>query len=488
MAFGITTTGYNEKTYDDVLAELETNMRNRFGADVDLNLWSPLGMIIRSTAASMAAVWAESEANLYAAYAKTATGDNLDRIGEDRGVIRTDAVSATGTMTFTGVDATPIPAGTKVQTAGSSPVVFATTEAAAISGSTVDVAVSAVVPGIAGNVAGSTIVLLTVPISGISAVTNAAATTGGADAETDIVYRRRVLAFLDTAGKATETSNGNNVLAVTGVQAVNSSVPSLAQIKFVVDVLTGAAYDTSVSDAIKETMAQGVAASGMNAGAFDADTTIATYNGTFTDGESGEPAAAYLRVTDQAIQAVDVDVFVTYTNQDDNTAEAGIATTIPALSAVGTTVAITLNAGDTGIKDITSVRIDEAGNTGTTGDAFEIIVGSGTYPYMFIRPTQKNIDVTVVLVLTSEAPADILTQVSDSITYYLNNLGVNADVQYSDVLYSVLVDKQTGTPFAGIDTITTLTATDGVTPITAIGESITVGTQEKAVAKTISVT
>ena len=486
--YGITAYGYVPKTYNIILAELEQDTRTLFGDNIDLNLWSPLGMILRVTATSIATIWQDTEAAFYASYSATAEGESLDKIGDDRGVHRNKAVKSYGEVTFAGNDGTLIPAGTSVQTVGVNAIEFITAEGANISGSTALVSITAVEPGAAGNLISSQITVMTRPISGISGVTNASPTIGGADVESDMYYRRRVLTFLEGKGKATRTSNETNILTISGVLACSVTSPDLAQLLVVVDVLGGSSYDAIVSNAIKETIAQGVVASGENAGHFIVDTTIPTYNGTFVDNETCQPSPAYIRVKNQSIQGAAMDVFTTYRNQSGDIVETSIATTIPALSRIGTTIALILNSGDTGVGDVVSVRVDESGNTGTTGDAIEFIIGVGTYPYLFVRPTQKNIDVALTMKFTLLASPDIRNRIGASITNYINTLGINKEVQFGDILQAIYVDGITGLPFIGIDNLLSMSATDGLTTISTVGESIPVGTKDKAVANSVIVT
>ncbi|MDD3927177.1 MAG: baseplate J/gp47 family protein [bacterium] len=138
---------------------------------------------------SLAAVWAQEV--LSRSFAATTFGDYLDLRCEEHGVSRRAAVKATGTVTFTGTAATVIPAGTYVATqadavAGASSIEFVTTEEVTISGAgTGNVLVEAVDGGLIGNVAAGAISLMMAPVPGISAVTNAAALSGGLDEEDD---------------------------------------------------------------------------------------------------------------------------------------------------------------------------------------------------------------------------------------------------------------------------------------------------------------
>lgn len=122
----------------------------------------------------------------------------LNLFGESVGLTRNVATKATGTVTVTGADATVIPVGTKFSTQvvyGQSAVSieFESLVEGTIAGGTVDVTVDAVVAGLSGNVSASQIVRIGSAIVGVAAVTNAAATSGGTNDETDVPYRIRLL-------------------------------------------------------------------------------------------------------------------------------------------------------------------------------------------------------------------------------------------------------------------------------------------------------
>jgi uncharacterized phage protein gp47/JayE len=126
-----------------------------------------------------------------------AWGQYLDWHGDTYGVPRKDASKATGTITFSGTNDTPVPTGTTVATepanADEDAVEFVTTQAGTITAGTLTVSIEAAEAGAAGNVAVGTITQLLTPASGVDSLTNAAATGGGADVETDEEYRARLL-------------------------------------------------------------------------------------------------------------------------------------------------------------------------------------------------------------------------------------------------------------------------------------------------------
>ncbi len=158
---------------------------------------------------------------------RTAEGAQLDLLAQERGLSRKGAAYASGALTFSVSAAlwfaAEIPAGTVCSTAGANPVRYVTAQAAVLPQGSLCVAVpaKAETAGAAGNTqAGTVTALVTVPAA-LTAVTNAAAFTGGEDAEGDEALRSRLLASY------AELSNGTNAawyrqtaLQVPGVDSV----------------------------------------------------------------------------------------------------------------------------------------------------------------------------------------------------------------------------------------------------------------------------
>ena len=120
----------------------------------------------------------------------TATGLDLDRIGDLYAVSRGPATNAIGTVTFNGASGSTIPAGTTVTTQGPNAQIFQTDVDAQIptggATGTVDVPATAYATGPNGNVPAGGIKLFGgTPPTGLTSVTNNAPFTGGANVQQD---------------------------------------------------------------------------------------------------------------------------------------------------------------------------------------------------------------------------------------------------------------------------------------------------------------
>lgn len=122
-------------------------------------------------------------------FAQTTDLEHLVMRAAEHGVAQKKATKATGTITISGTAGAVIPSGLQLATEadadlGIASVYFATTKRVTIPGSgSIDVPIEAVEAGTSGNVSAGSIVILAQSRKDISAVSNAAATTGGTDDE-----------------------------------------------------------------------------------------------------------------------------------------------------------------------------------------------------------------------------------------------------------------------------------------------------------------
>lgn len=193
-----------EQIRDDILAELAAQHTT-----TDENL----GANARTEAYAVATELDELYFQLWRAqrstYIRTASGTALDSRGSDYSLARRAAATAVGTVRFTGTNGTSIPNGTFVSapaTSARDKIQFATpsTGAYTIPGvGFLDVPVTALLAGAGGNLAAGLITQLDNSISGVTSITNPAATTLGTDIEDDDTYRERILAYIAGLSKGT---------------------------------------------------------------------------------------------------------------------------------------------------------------------------------------------------------------------------------------------------------------------------------------------
>ena len=145
--------------------------------------------------------------------AATSTGSDLDSFVADFGMTRLGAQAATGQVIYSRLSASAsapfIPVGATINTADGTQTFAVTADptnaaySATLGGYTMPsmttaltVPVAASVAGSGGNIAANSLTTSTTPITGVDLVTNAAAFTNGADAESDPALRVRFQAFI----------------------------------------------------------------------------------------------------------------------------------------------------------------------------------------------------------------------------------------------------------------------------------------------------
>lgn len=122
-------------------------------------------------------------------------------------------------------------------------------------------AITAVVPGIVGDVAAGTIISLESPISGITSVTNPNATEDGAEEETDVALRIRTKQSIGAGGKATINAIVAEVLGVDNVSSV--TIEENESDTDYTDLLTNSGFD---SDTASWTAGNGAVLSSISGG------------------------------------------------------------------------------------------------------------------------------------------------------------------------------------------------------------------------------
>ena len=191
-----------EEIRDDILAEIAA-----LTGISDHNL----GSKIRTLAYALSLEVDEFYFQLWKAtkgtYIKTATGVALEHRASDYGLHREGKTKALGMIRFTGNPGSRIPLGTLIAapaTSAKDEIVFETTQPGIVPPwGSAELPIQAVVAGSEGNLAAQTITYLKQTISGITQVTNPAATVLGSDEEDDASLRERIIRTLQGLSRGT---------------------------------------------------------------------------------------------------------------------------------------------------------------------------------------------------------------------------------------------------------------------------------------------
>jgi uncharacterized phage protein gp47/JayE len=184
-------------TFQQILTRVQADINGRLpGADALLRR-SVLNVIAYMIAGIAHTLYGALDYWSRQIFPDTAEEENLNRWGRFWSVTRKAATKATGNITATGVNGSPIDSGTQVQR--SDGALFVTTESATIASGTATIPVQASDFGQAGNTAATSKLNFVSPPNGVNAeaVVASGGLTGGADTESNANYLVRILRRID---------------------------------------------------------------------------------------------------------------------------------------------------------------------------------------------------------------------------------------------------------------------------------------------------
>ena len=191
---GLSSTGLTIKTTDEVLDEINTEMRATISAGLNLSSASVLGQINGIMAAKFAELWEVARAVYSAFDPDAATDASLDRLSAVTGTVRQAATKSRVTATVNIDDGFSQAAGALVAHVNGDPARrFVSAETAANSSgvaANVSVAFEAETAGAVECLAGQ-LTVIAEPVTGWNSITNAADATVGLETDTDSQLRVR---------------------------------------------------------------------------------------------------------------------------------------------------------------------------------------------------------------------------------------------------------------------------------------------------------
>lgn len=251
--FGLKPQGFIKKKYADIIDSMETRAKTLYDENVNLSNRSPLGIFLKVVAWFIGQTWEVSEDVYNSAFLNTAEESALDKIGMLIGITRNQATKSTGEVTFIGDDGTVIPSGFIVSTEDG--IEFETTEEVEISGGTATASIIALESGLESNVAASSIIESLELIVGLDSLTNAEATTGGQNQETDAEFRERYKRSTALPGAATVDSI---IAALLQVEDVRSAVVIENDTNSTVDGIPAKSFESFVLGGESEDIAKAI--------------------------------------------------------------------------------------------------------------------------------------------------------------------------------------------------------------------------------------
>ena len=271
---GITSQGFEKKTFNELLDEMVSKAQNLYGDDIDLRDETFMKQWLVIMAFKEAERWDILE-DIYNDYSVTqATNISLDYAVKFQGIRRKEAVKSTTPLTLNGDNGIVINSGYIVQTENE--IKFETVSSGIITSGTVNLEVKALIAGADGNVLANTITEVESPLVGLTSVNNTLDADGGLEKESDESLRIRFLESLARGGGSTTDAIRAAVLTLETVEdclifenetdAVVNTIPGHA---FKPYVLGGT--DLDIQTAIYTVKSVGIESNGALENAFNDD-------------------------------------------------------------------------------------------------------------------------------------------------------------------------------------------------------------------------
>lgn len=276
--YGLTATGFVRKTYESIVADMRTFMRDRISPKFALDATTPEGNIVEITADELDSAWEAAEAAVGALDPDSAADALLVGLCKLTGILRAPAAPGTVSASLTFTTATTIAAGSLLlSVVGESTNIWSNDDEIVIAaaGTTAHDFTSTAASSAAVALAGTLTVIAT-PTTGLASATNALDATAGTDIESLDALRLRREASLGAVGKGTVAAIRADVAAVAGVVDVrviendtNGTVDSVPARTVHVIVWDGAgedAADDELAQAIYDAKAAGTPTWGLESG------------------------------------------------------------------------------------------------------------------------------------------------------------------------------------------------------------------------------
>ncbi|MCG7409035.1 baseplate J/gp47 family protein [Paenibacillus sp. ACRRX] len=198
----LTAAGLKRKTYNEIYEEMVNELGKRLGQDMNTSESSPLGMMLQVFAWHLSVLWEDVEQVYHESYIQYATGVQLDALAVFYGLRRKLEQPAHGMVELKGLPGYLVQPGYRIGT--KSGIWFITTAVCTLNENGKGaVAISAVIPGIMGNVPAGSIVEAFSPLKEITGITNLRETEDGREQENDVEFRDRLRAARDGSHAAT---------------------------------------------------------------------------------------------------------------------------------------------------------------------------------------------------------------------------------------------------------------------------------------------
>ena len=188
--YGISETGFKRKRLDQLLDEINSEVKAIFGENFNVSPESPDGQINGVISESNANLWEIAEESYNAFNPSAAAGVTLSSLVQLNGIERLEATNSTVQLSLTGTAGTLISSGSLVSTSDTGDQFSTDTDVTLDGAGNASVSATALETGPIAALAGSITVIET-PVTGWATATNPSDAAPGTDEETDPELRAR---------------------------------------------------------------------------------------------------------------------------------------------------------------------------------------------------------------------------------------------------------------------------------------------------------
>ena len=466
----------SRRTVRQIVEEMKFDIMRR---NPDLSYWGPLSVIrtiVESFAVQLYEVEKEIERTERVLFIDSATGSDLDRLIADRlPEGRHPGTKASGIVTFSrdtpALSDITIPAGTRLAAVHPTmdTIYFVTAEDAIIGVGESSVSTTAVAEkeGMNGNVIAYAINHIASSVPGVTRVENPYPFTGGSDAESDDDLRKRYMYTVNVPGRATVNMIEQHLKDEPEILEARCYNIGGGEVEIIVDCASDDATIAGVSEKIGSNIAAGIVSRGLLAAIIDNENPLFELE----DSDGG-----YIWVRAERIIPVEENLTIYFKDKNGETQEATV--TIPRNSLKGYAVKATMP------ENTLATAVTGASTAQYT---YSVLIGLGTYPYLFNLPETVLITVTISITTTDTPEADLDKNIESSVTDFLNSFVIGESLEFSDLVQYIYHNYSDDRKFMGIDTVNSVSISGNGTSITQYGEKIEVEPDQRIRSGTVTV-
>lgn len=243
MAFGLTSTGFNQMTLADLKTSIEASLKQSFGNSIDLSPQSVFGQFVGVMADRLADLWSLGGA-VHAAFTPDgASGTSLDDLCAITGTLRKPATQSRVEVLLTGTATTVIPLGSAL-TVDVTAVRFVTEAAATIAAATAWAITTAYVVGDVRKNGGNIYLCTT---AGTSAGAGGPTTTASAIVDGTVTWRYVSAGTGFVRAQALGEDTGPKVAAAFSLNTIASPLSGWNGVTNELDAVLGADLETDAA-------------------------------------------------------------------------------------------------------------------------------------------------------------------------------------------------------------------------------------------------